>query len=73
MTEWYVYCEGGIPVIAEIGRREAMKWLMNRQAMTAQDKIRLRLISEGGLPDIASPIQLGTRSITRVLGPGTEV
>lgn len=80
MTEWYVYMEWGVPLEVVLGRRRALtRLVLGRNP----DRETLRLFTyymEGGAPDLRSPFVYGRvvdslfeRSITRCIGPGTEV
>jgi hypothetical protein len=69
MTEWYIYMENGQPLEVILGRREAFTRLLTSHE--SQRKMFRQYIER--IPDLHISIALGPRSITRVIGPGTEV
>lgn len=80
MTEWYVYCELGLPREVILGRRDAIERLTMGLTLQSHEKRRLGFL-KGGTPNLYEAYEVGRkrwdgipeRSICRVIGPGTEV
>ena len=78
MTEWYVYCENGKPVEVILGRRLAVNRLTLNARLTLDEQRRTARLMDM-IPELGRPFLIvgwedsPDRSITRVIGPGTEV